>query len=245
MTRKPTLSFSMQRKQLAILIDPDGQSPMQAGRMARMAGEHGADFIFLGGSLVVCGMEDTLAAIKSSTDLPVILFPGHYSQLSPKLDAVLFISLISGRNADYLIGNHVIAAPQIKRMRLPVIPCGYILIESGQMTSVEYMSNTRPIPASKTDIVVATAMAGEMLGNSCIYLEGGSGAQERVRSNTVSAVKNAIGVPLIVGGGIRTPQDLLSVYEAGADVAVIGTAVEQNPELIPHFCKIKSSVNKK
>lgn len=244
MTIRPNITFSTKRKQLAVLIDPDAQSPADAGQIARSAGENGADYIFLGGSLILSGIDSTLEAIKSSTQLPVILFPGHYSHLSPQLDAVLFISLISGRNPEYLIGNHVIAAPQIKRLGLPVIPCGYILIESGQTTSVEYMSNTRPIPAAKTDIIVATALAGEMQGNRCIYLEGGSGAQHRVHLSTVSAVRRALQVPLIVGGGIRTAQDLHSVYEAGADIAVVGTAIEQNPDLIPQFCATKHTFNK-
>lgn len=243
MTHKPSISLSLQRKQLVVLIDPDGQTPEQAGRIARLAGKHGANFIFLGGSLIVSCLEDTLTAIKANTDIPVILFPGHHSHLSAQLDGVLFISLISGRNAEYLIGNHVIAAPQIKRMGLPVLPCGYILIESGQTTSVEYMSNTRPIPAAKTDIIVATALAGEMQGSQCIYLEGGSGAQERVHLNTITAVKRSLSIPLIVGGGIRTPQDLHSVYSAGADVAVIGTAIELDPELIPQFCKVLTAFN--
>ena len=244
MTDKTTISFSAQRKQLAVLIDPDAQSPAEAGRIARLAAEHGADYIFLGGSLIVTGIDLTLSAIKEHSHLPVILFPGHSSHLSPQLDAVLFISLISGRNPEYLIGNHVIAAPQIKRLGLPVIPCGYILIESGQTTSVEYMSNTRPIPATKTDIIVATALAGEMQGNRCIYLEGGSGAQERVHLATITSVRRALQIPLIVGGGIRTSLDLRSVYEAGADIAVVGTAIEQNPDLIPQFCATKHAFNK-
>ena len=164
-------------------------------------------------------------------------------QISNDADGILFLSLISGRNPEYLIGNHVVAAPLLKKSKLEILPTGYILIESGNLTSVEYISNTLPIPANKVDIAVATAIAGEMLGNKLIYLEAGSGAKYHVNKNIISKVKENINIPLIVGGGIKTNEEISEVCKAGADIVVIGTAIEKEPDLLKNFSEIVHSFN--
>jgi putative glycerol-1-phosphate prenyltransferase len=221
------------KKQLAVLVDPDKLSLNEISRLSVKASNAGADYFFVGGSLLVNNQLDaSIKTIKENTHLPVILFPGNTMQLSWKADAILFLSLISGRNAEMLIGRHVISAPFLKISPLEVISCGYMLIESGRQTAVQYMSNTSPIPADKNDIAICTALAGEMLGLKLIYLEAGSGAQQTVPVEMVKQVKGSISLPLIVGGGIRTPEKTAEICEAGADIIVVGTAFEQNDGLI-------------
>lgn len=221
------------RKQLAVLVDPDKLSLNEIGRLSVIASNAGVDYFFVGGSLLVNNqLDECIKTIKENTHLPVILFPGNTMQMSWKADAILFLSLISGRNAEMLIGRHVISAPYLKISPLEVISCGYMLIESGKQTAVQYMSNTTPIPADKNDIAICTALAGEMLGLKLIYLEAGSGAQHTVPEEMVRQVKGSISVPLIVGGGIRTPETAAAICNAGADVLVVGTAFEQNDGLI-------------
>ena len=176
--------------------------------------------------------------IKSVYTGPVILFPGNANQVSANADAILFLSLISGRNAEFLIGNQVLSAPVIKNSGLEAIATGYMLIDCGKTTSVEYMSNTQPIPYDKPDIAVATAIAGEMLGLKALYLEGGSGAQSFVNPEIISAVKKSCSIPLIVGGGIRSCESLRNVFDSGADIAVVGTIIEKNPELLSEMMKV-------
>jgi len=236
-----TFSFSKDKPQLAVLIDPDKQTPSEASSLAKGAEIYGADFIFVGGSLVGTDIPTTVASIKQQTSLPVILFPGHSTHICNEVDCMLLLTLLSGRNPEFLIGNHVIAAPTIKRLNIPTISCGYILIETGTTTSVEYISNTKPIPQHKPEIVVATAIAGELIGNNCIYLEGGSGADSNVNKELIEKVKASISVPLIVGGGIKSPMHLRDVFLAGANIAVIGTALEQSPQSIKEFCDIKQN----
>jgi putative glycerol-1-phosphate prenyltransferase len=170
--------------------------------------------------------------MKSKSNIPAILFPGNSFQLSYKADAILFLSLISGRNAELLIGNHVISAPFLKVSPLEIIPTGYMLIEGGVMTSVQYMSNTNPIPNTKPDIAMCTAMAGEMLGLKQIYMDAGSGAQKPVSAEMITAVSSTISIPLIVGGGIKSPEQASINVAAGADVIVVGNAIEKDPSLI-------------
>ena len=197
----------------------------------------------MGGSLLFNPIEITITALKLGTSLPVFLFPGNAFQLSDRADGILFLSLISGRNPEFLIGSHVLAAPHLHRAGIEVIPTAYMLIENGTSTSVEYMSNTRPIPGDKVDIAVATAMAGEMLGLKSIYLEAGSGAAHPVASKMIKAIRKNISLPLMVGGGIRTPETALEVFEAGADLIVAGNAIEKNPKLIKEFCEARDSLN--
>ena len=188
-------------------------------------------YVLVGGSTMSSSMEQTIALIRQYIDVPVILFPGNAAQFTPKADALMYLSLISGRNADYLIGQHVLSSMTIKKSGINVIPVGYMLVESGRMTSVEYISNTKPIPYSKPEIAVCTAVAGELLGMRAIYLEAGSGADSPVPAEMIAAVKKNISIPLIVGGGIRTVEAMKNAYAQGADVVVIGNILEEKPEL--------------
>ena len=222
------LSKLKSRKLFAILVDPDKHEEASLQQVAGLADESAVDFILVGGSLVSGSVDDTVQVLKERTRLPILLFPGNILQISPHADGILFLSLISGRNPEFLIGNHVIAAPVLKKIKLEVIPTGYILIENGRTTSVEYVSNTKPIPADKIDLTVATAIAGEMLGQKMLYLEAGSGALEPVNSGMIREVKNNTSIPLIVGGGIHSADQARQIYDAGADIIVVGSVLEEN-----------------
>jgi putative glycerol-1-phosphate prenyltransferase len=227
-------------KKLALLIDPDKQNLQSIIATINAANKAKVSMIFVGGSLMSVNIDTVIATIKTHTPLPVLLFPGSLFQLSSNADALLLLSLVSGRNADYLIGNHVQAAPYLHRSGMEVISTGYILIEGGTVTSVEYVSNTRPIPASKPDLVVATSIASEMLGHKMIYLEAGSGAINSVPPSIVKAVRSNVSVPLIVGGGLTTPEKVDEIFQAGADIIVVGTAIEKN---IKSLAQIASVLN--
>lgn len=221
------------KKKFVVLIDPDKVRLGNMDKVLQYAVDAGVDYFFIGGSLIVNNMLDhCLVQIKEQCHIPMILFPGNSLQLSWKADAILFLSLISGRNPDLLIGNHVIAAPYLKLSPLEVLPTGYMLIDGGAPTSVLYMSNTRPIPAHKEDIAVCTAMAGEMLGLRLIYMDAGSGAPCPIQTNIIESVSGAIEIPLIVGGGIRTAEKAWENARAGADVVVVGNAIEKDPSLL-------------
>ncbi len=215
-------------RKFILLIDPDNYSVQSLIATVYAANEADVDAIFVGGSLVDSHIDKKVEIIKKNTDIPVLLFPGSIMQLTDKVDAILLLSLISGRNPDYLIGNHVLAASYIKNSGIEVIPTGYILIASENTTSVEYISNTKPIPADKIDLAVSTAVAGELTGNKIIYLEAGSGALKPVSQDMIREVKRNISLPLIVGGGMKSEQDVLKSYESGADIVVVGNAVEKN-----------------
>lgn len=220
-------------KRLAVLLDPGKLPAEHLRRTVALAAESGVHYFYIGGSLVVNDHLDTLLAdIRRQCDIPLVLFPGNSFQLSWRADALLFLSLISGRNPELLIGQHVVAAPYLKASPLEVLSTGYLLIDGGVMTSVQYMSNTYPIPAQKDDIAVCTALAGEMLGLKTLYLDAGSGAQRPVSERMIEAVRGAVSVPLMVGGGICTPQKVAANCRAGADVVVVGNAIEQDPSLI-------------
>ena len=223
-------------KKIAVLIDPDKYDEKSVNRIIPLAENNSVDFFFVGGSLSGTDTGGLISLLKKQTSIPVIIFPGNCMHLSDHADGILFLSLISGRNPEYLIGQHVNTALRLKKSRMEIIPTGYILIENGKTTSVEYISNTRPIPSDKTDIVVATAIAGEMLGLRIIYLEAGSGALKCVSPGIVREVKKNITLPLIVGGGIRTADEAKKIYEAGADIIVIGSAVEENPYSLTSLC---------
>lgn len=230
-------SISINKKLFTLLIDPDQHTTESLINLSKNANESGVDLIFVGGSLLNNDIDKSFELIKKNTNIPALLFPGSLLQITNKADGILLLSLISGRNPDLLIGNHVIASARIKRSNLEVLPTGYILIEGGKSTSVEYMSNTKPIPAEKIDIAVATAMAGEMLGLKYIYLEAGSGAKTSINIKIIKGVKENISIPLIVGGGIKTPNDVKSAVNAGADIIVVGNVIEQNPEILPELVK--------
>lgn len=221
------------KKQLAVLVDPDKTEGKALDLIVSTSIDSGVDYFFVGGSLLINNQfEQVIKVLKKANDIPVVLFPGNSLQMSPRADAILFLSLISGRNAEMLIGRHVISAPYLKLSSLEVIPTGYMLIESGKPTAVSYMSNSNPIPADKDDIAMCTAMAGEMLGLKLIFMDAGSGAINPVSETMISHVKQSIEVPLIVGGGIRTPEQARKSARAGADLLVIGNAIEKSPSLI-------------
>jgi putative glycerol-1-phosphate prenyltransferase len=222
------------QKLLAVLIDPDlGEDEKLLERTVHNACMAKADLIFVGGSLLTSvRFDECVQRVRELSDRPVVLFPGSPSQLSRHADAVLFLSLISGRNAELLIGHHVTAAPTIKAMGLEAIPTGYMLIDGGRPTTVSYVSQTLPIPLDKPGIAAATALAGELLGLRTIYLDTGSGALRTVSPAMIAAVRDAVNIPLIVGGGVRDAATARALCEAGADVLVVGTAFEQDPELI-------------
>jgi len=230
-------------KRFALLIDPDKQTESSLDNLIKSVDKNPPDLILVGGSLLFKPIGETIRKIKKLTDVPVFIFPGNVLQLSDDADGILFISLISGRNPEFLIGNHVLAAPHLRRSGIEVIPTGYMLIENGHSTSVEYMSQTRPIPFGKTDIAVATAMAGELLGLKMLYLEAGSGAAHPVGIDMIRAIREAVDLPLIVGGGIRSAADAENAWNAGADILVIGTAIEGTPGLLPEFAQLRNKLN--
>jgi putative glycerol-1-phosphate prenyltransferase len=188
-------------------------------------------------------LDQVVAQIKQACDIPVLLFPGSPDQITPKADALLYLSLISGRNPELLIGQHVISAPFVKQSGLEIIPVGYMLIDGGTPTTVSYISNTNPIPANKNDIASCTAMAGEMLGLKVIYMDAGSGAKNAIPTAMIQQVAKHIQIPLIVGGGITTPEKAIENCKAGADIIVIGNAIEKDPALIQMLAEAIHSLN--
>ena len=212
-----------------LLVDPDKIDTKKLPSFIRSATKSGVDAFLVGGSLMLSNEFDkTIKTIKNNTNVPVVIFPGGVSQVSSEADAILFLLLISGRNPDYLIGNQVNAAPILKQMNLEAISTGYMLIEGGNVTSAEFMSNTKPIPREKSDIAVAHALAAELIGLKMLYLEAGSGAKQSVPEAMIKKVTGYCSLPVIVGGGIRTPEEAKRKVEAGASFVVTGTIVEEN-----------------
>ena len=223
-----------------LLIDPDNIDPKKIPVFVREASKAGTDAFLVGGSLMLSHEFDkTISRIKENTKAPVIIFPGGVSLVSFEADAILFLMLISGRNPEYLIGNQVQAAPIIKQMHLEAISTGYMLIEGGNVTSAEFMSNTKPIPREKPEIAVAHALAAELLGLKILYLEAGSGAKHSVPDAMIKKVSKHCSLPLIVGGGIRTPEEAKNKVKAGASFVVTGTIIEENSQsdMIQEFAK--------
>jgi len=221
-----------------VLIDPDKQDIQHAAKLAKTCESAGVDALLIGGSLLLANVfDDTIKAIKKACSLPVIIFPGSTKQISRQADAILFLSLISGRNPESLIGGQVVAAPIIKSINLEPISTGYMFIESGTVTSALFMSDTRPIPWEKPDIAAAHALAAQYLGMQCVYLEAGSGAKNSVPSQVIAAVRRYTTIPVICGGGIRTPDEAREKVMAGANFVVTGTIIEKdpNPALVKAF----------
>ena len=225
-------------KLLAILLDPDKIHLDSIDETINLINNSGVDFIFVGGSIVEESVTDKLVSkIKELTSLPVVLFPGNYIQITSNADAILFLSLISGRNPEYLINQQVKAVPYLNKSELEVIPTGYILVDGGKETAVQRVSETKPILAENIDEITQTAMAGMYMGNKLIYLEAGSGALNPVSAAAIKSVKKNLNIPLIVGGGIRSKTELLEAYKNGADVVVIGTAFEENNNFLQKIIK--------
>jgi putative glycerol-1-phosphate prenyltransferase len=229
-----------------MLLDPDGLSPEKMKEMIPSAIENGVDLFFVGGTLLISQNFDEYVRIikQEAGETPVILFPGSIFQVSKYADAILFLSVISGRNPAYLIDHQVLAAPRVWQMQLESISCGYMLVESGQMTSAEFMSNSRPLPRNKPDLALAHALAAQYLGFKVIYLEAGSGAQLAVPEEMITAISKTISIPLIVGGGIKTPEIAAKKVDAGASFVVIGNHFE-NPENLKNIKEFADAVHKK
>jgi len=226
------------KKLFLVLIDPDHfTNQEQIVRFVEQINQAQPDMILVGGSLTVETTTTIIRQIKKRCPLPLVLFPGNTFQFTPEADGLLLLSLISGRNPDLLIGQHVVLARTIKQSGIETISTGYILVESDHTTAVEYISNTHPIPRTKPAIAAATALAGTLLGNRLIYLEAGSGAYPPVPSAMITAVKESIDVPLIVGGGLRSINDIIKALEAGADAIVVGNILEEKSELMDSFSK--------
>ena len=238
-------NYKTSKKSLAVLIDPDKIDLTHLHQLVTICIENYVDYILLGGSLITnYQIGKLIDQIKSESNIPVLLFPGNYLHIDLKADGILFLSLISGRNPDLLIGQQVIAAPILKKSNIEVISTGYMLIDSGNATTASYMSQTHPIPRDKNDIAVATALAGEFLGMKMIYLDGGSGALYPVEPDMIRNVKENISVPLIVGGGLRSAEKAISALKSGADVIVMGNGTEKNPELIIEVSSEIHAMNK-
>jgi putative glycerol-1-phosphate prenyltransferase len=232
-------------KAFAVLIDPDKLNEQALSDTIQLAIDAKVDYFFVGGSLVVTDtLDKVVTTIKAACSIPVVLFPGSPDQITPSADALLYLSLISGRNPELLIGQHVISAPFVRQSGLEIIPVGYMLVDGGTPTTVSYISNTNPIPANKNDIASCTAMAGEMLGLKVIYMDAGSGAQTAIPTAMIQQVAKYIQIPLIIGGGITTAAKAKENCLAGADIIVVGNAVEKDPALISEIAAAIHSLNK-
>jgi phosphoglycerol geranylgeranyltransferase len=235
------------KKLFALLIDPDKIMMGKLTSTIEIAEKANVDFIFIGGSLVVTNkLNEIVLHIKKETSIPLVIFPGNPSQVSRYADGLLYLSLISGRNPDLLIGQHVVSVPMVRESGLEVISTGYMLIDGGEPTSISYISNTTPIPSNKNEIAVCTALAGEMLGMKTIYMDAGSGAKTPITESMIKAVASQIKIPLIIGGGIREPEKAYLNCKAGADMIVVGNAIEKDNGLIIEMASaIKASGNVK
>ena len=221
------------RKSFAVLVDPDKVNAKKIDQLTQLAVDAKVDYLFVGGSLVISNhLDDVVQQIKKNCGIPVILFPGTPSQVSPYADGLLYLSLISGRNPELLIGQHVISAPAVKKSGLEIISTGYMVVDGGAPTTVSYISNASPIPADKNEIAMCTAMAGEMLGMKLIYMDAGSGAKRPVSEDMIAMTSACIEIPLVVGGGIRNPEKAYDNCKAGADIIVVGNAIEKDDALI-------------
>ncbi len=230
------------RISIALLLDPDKAKGETLRNILQIAEESKTDYILTGGSLTFSSIDTLIDSVRKYCSIPVVLFPGNLLQLTHKADAILLLSLISGRNPELLIGNHVIAAPFLKDVRDKLFSVGYMLISCGTKTAVEYISHTEAIPCDKPEIAVATALAGEMLGLRMIYLEGGSGAMKTIPPELISDVRGNITIPLAVGGGIRNGKDVEDMFKAGADLVILGNGCEKNPGLLKDACRVRDKL---
>jgi len=232
------------RKSLAVLLDPDNLDEVSCQELLALSEVHPVDYFFVGGSLVMSSHQAALIRLlKAHSPVPVLLFPSHSLHLDSQADGILLLSLISGRNPEFLIGQHVIAAPLLRQSNLQILPTGYLLVDSGRQTTASYMSGTTPLPHDKPTIAACTAMAGEQLGLRLMYLDGGSGAMYPVSTAMIRAVRQAVEVPLIVGGGINTIEKAEAALAAGADVIVIGNQIEKAPEFLGEAANVVRSFN--
>lgn len=232
---KITTAVAQGRKLFALLIDPEKCTPARLETVAAAAAQAQPDLILVGGSQLRHSTEAAIATIKQRCDRPVVLFPGNALQLAANADALLLLSLLSGRNAEWLVGQQVRAARQIHALGIETIPTGYILIDGGKTSAVQRVSHTQPIAADDTDLAVATALCGQQVGKRLIYLEAGSGAANPVPPETIRAVKQMLHIPLVVGGGIANTEALRCAYAAGADIVVVGNHLETHLDDLQAF----------
>ena len=226
------------------MLDPDKVEQDSLAALLARTNEFPVDFFLVGGSLVTdYAHKDVVETIRNYTATPIILFPGNPLHIEPSADAILFLSLISGRNPEFLIGQHVIAAPLLKKSGLEILPTGYILVDSGTQTTVSYISGTMPLPHDKPGVAACTAMAGEMLGLQLMYLDAGSGARRPVSPAMIAAVRAVVDLPVIVGGGIRSGETAYEALKAGADMLVVGNGIEQDPDLLPQLSAVVQEFN--
>jgi putative glycerol-1-phosphate prenyltransferase len=231
------------KKSFAVLIDPDKVNDANMEHLIRLATDAHVDYFLVGGSLVISSyLDECIQYIKKSCSIPVVLFPGSPSQVSSYADGLLYLSLISGRNPELLIGQHVVSAPIVRKSGLEVMSTGYMVIDGGAPTTVSYISNATPLPSDKNEIAMCTAMAGEMLGMKLIYMDAGSGARRAIAETMIEKVASCIEVPLIIGGGITQPEKAYLNCKAGADVIVVGNAIEKDPMLIKEIASAVHSV---
>jgi putative glycerol-1-phosphate prenyltransferase len=231
------------QRSFAVLIDPDNVNAAKIDELTNIAVSAKVDYLLVGGSLVISNhLDEVVQRIRKNCSIPVILFPGTPSQVSRHADGLLYLSLISGRNPELLIGQHVISAPAIRNSGLEIVSTGYMVIDGGAPTTVSYISNAAPIPADKNEIALCTAMAGEMLGMKLIYMDAGSGARHPIREEMISAVATHIEIPLVIGGGIRDPEKAYRNCRAGANVIVVGNAIEKDATLIKEMAAAVHSV---
>jgi len=227
-----------------VLIDPDKQNAKELIETIKICNESEVDYFFVGGSIITKGdFNQTCKLIKENTNKPVIIFPGSPEQISKDADAILFLSLISGRNPELLIGSHVAATPKLQKLDLEIIPTGYLLVDCGTQTTAIYVSETNPIPHSNADIAATTALAGEYLGLKLTYIDGGSGAKKCISTSMIEKTKTSLSGPLIIGGGIRTSEAAKEIYKAGADIIIVGNAAEKNKNLITKIAQMKTAYN--
>jgi phosphoglycerol geranylgeranyltransferase len=232
------------QKSFAVLVDPDKATPARLAALLEQMQDARVDYVFVGGSLVVSNrLDETVLYLKKASRLPIILFPGSPSQLSKHADGLLYLSLISGRNPELLIGQHVLSATAVRQSGLEILPTGYMVIDGGAPTTVSYISNTAPLPADKSEIALCTALAGEMLGLKLIYMDAGSGAKRPIAENMIAEVAAAIEIPLIVGGGIKDPEKAYRNARAGADLIVVGNAIEEDPSVLREMAEAIHAVS--
>jgi phosphoglycerol geranylgeranyltransferase len=231
------------QKSFAVLVDPDKVNPAMIDELSELATAAKVDYLLVGGSLVISNhLDEVVQQFRSRCNIPIILFPGSPSQISRYADALLYLSLISGRNPELLIGQHVISAPAVRQSGLEIISTGYMVIDGGAPTTVSYISNATPIPADKNEIAMCTAMAGEMLGMKVIYMDAGSGAKRPITESMIRSVAQHVSAPIVVGGGITDPEKAYRNCKAGADVIVVGNAIEKDPSLIKEMAAAIHSI---
>lgn len=241
--RKILLNREIGKKMFAVLIDPEKSNGRQFASIIATLKIAPPDFVFVGGSHAVKSLDNMIEVLKEEVETTVVLFPGDASQFSEHADALLFLSLLSGRNPEYLIGQHIKSAVAIRESQVEVIPTAYLLIDGGKVSSVEYVSNTRAIPGDKKEIARSTAIAGELMGMHLTYLEAGSGATHTVPEEMISYIRKSIETPVIVGGGITTTDAMEVIYDAGADIIVVGNTFESDLQKMVDFVKWVETYN--